>query len=731
MKKIRNIVLGGIQQKVFNLVLVTVILMMAAYGIMIIAEYQRLSGLVEETGRMQKDSATEISRMTMDAVLDANMTQNVQMQAYIAGDYFGDVAGVVDLLADFTGHLFSEPEAYAPRSVSPPVRSGDGESCVQLLTEEGVDLTDPVIASKLGLIGNLSDMMTALYSDAEVDSCYVALPEGVMLLVDDHPSSKFDSDGELIRIPIRERAWYRGAVETGDLYFTDVTTDLFTGQISLMCSRPVYQGGELAAVIGADLFLGDVATAVENLSHDGGFICIVNESGHVIFSPETEGVFRARQADEAEDLRASDNSALADFIREALSGNTGLCALEADGREYYMAGAPIEKVGWTVLSVVPKEVADQPTVMMTEKYDAIQSESIETYNLGLERARSMILVLIAGVVVIAGTAAIVLTKRIVKPLDTITRRVQSLGGDNLQFNMDKDLRTGDEIEVLAEAFAMLSSRTRQYIAEVERVTAEKERIGTELALATRIQADMLPNIYPAFPDRSEFDIYASMDPAKEVGGDFYDFFLIDDDHLCMVMADVSGKGVPAALFMMASKIILDNNAMMGKSPAQVLTDANSAICANNREEMFVTAWLGVLELSTGKLIAANAGHEYPAMKKPGGEFELIRDKHGFVIGGMDGVQYREYEIQLEPGTKLFLYTDGVPEATSEDNELFGNERMLEALNAMPDAMPVQILKNVQSAVDAFVMDATQFDDLTMLCVEYRGPETGDPAASRG
>ena len=195
-----------------------------------------------------------------------------------------------------------------------------------------------------------------------------------------------------------------------------------------------------------------------------------------------------------------------------------------------------------------------------------------------------------------------------------------------------------------------------------RVTAEKERIGTELALATRIQADMLPNIFPAFPDRTDFDIYATMDPAKEVGGDFYDFFLIDDDHLCMVMADVSGKGVPAALFMMASKIILRNNAMMGKSPAKILGPTN-AICSNNQEEMFVTVWLGILEISTGKLTAANAGHEYPVMKRPDGRFELLKDKHGFVVGGMEGVKYKDYELQLEPGAKLFLYTDGVPEAT--------------------------------------------------------------------
>ena len=263
-------------------------------------------------------------------------------------------------------------------------------------------------------------------------------------------------------------------------------------------------------------------------------------------------------------------------------------------------------------------------------------------------------------------------------------------------------------------------RKMRVLEEKHREETERERISNELALAARIQADMLPNVFPAFLDRQDFDIYASMDPAKEVGGDFYDFFLVDDDHLCMVIADVSGKGIPAALFMMASKIILANNAKMGKSPAQILTDANASICANNRQEMFVTVWLGILELSTGKLTAANAGHEYPALRRGDGAFELLRDKHGLVIGAMEASRYREYELQLQPGDKLFVYTDGIPEATAADDSMFGAERMLAALNEDAGASPQALLNAVRRAVDGFVRGAEQFDDLTMLCVAYQG-----------
>ena len=287
----------------------------------------------------------------------------------------------------------------------------------------------------------------------------------------------------------------------------------------------------------------------------------------------------------------------------------------------------------------------------------------------------------------------------------------------------EQVRPHNEIGQLSEDVSALATEMDDYMNRIERISAERERVKTELHTATQIQASMLPCIFPPFPERTEFDIYASMDPAREVGGDFYDFFLIDDDHLCMVIADVSGKGVPAALFMMASKIILSNNAKMGKSPAQILADTNSAICQNNREEMFVTVWIGILELSTGKLTAANAGHEYPVLRQPDGQFELMHDKHGFVIGGMEGMKYKEYELTLRPGTKLFVYTDGVPEATNADKELFGTERMLAALNQDTAAGPETALRNVRRAVDDFVQEAEQFDDLTMLCMEYRKPET--------
>ncbi len=336
---------------------------------------------------------------------------------------------------------------------------------------------------------------------------------------------------------------------------------------------------------------------------------------------------------------------------------------------------------------------------------------------GTKRSQQTTIVMLALVLILGTVGALTVANKIVKPVERMTNRIYEISGTDLVFEMEDIYRTNDEIEVLAESFATLSTRTRNYIDQITKITAEKERIGAELELATKIQADMLPNIFPPFPDRSEIDIYAAMTPAKEVGGDFYDFFLLDDDHLGLVMADVSGKGVPAALFMMMSKILVSNYAAMSGSPAKVLEQVNAQICKNNDEEMFVTVWFGVLEISSGKITAANAGHEYPIIKKSDGSFELFKDKHGFVIGGMDGMRYKEYELTLEKGGTLFLYTDGVAEATNNDNELFGTDRMLDALNQDSEADPKTLLSNMKDSVDKFVGEAPQFDDLTMLAVK--------------
>ena len=718
MKIIRGIKIGGLQQKVLNLMLIFIIALISAYAAVAAYQQKNLTAVVQRASAEQQASITAVSEQTMEAVLETSMSRSTALQAYIANDLFADVQTDVRTLQTFAEELFEHSGSFPAHPYAEPDPNNDGIPSVQIQHEEGVD---PSGSEDLGLVANMSEVMLAMFESSDkLNSCFVATTDGCILFVDDRAGAYVSESGEVYPFAVRSRPWYTQAVEEGQLIFTGVELDAFTDIPGLVCAAPVYWNGELVAVVGADIFLTSVSDYVQDTATEGSFLCVINEDGQVLFSPQQEGVFKAELSDQAADLRKTGNEELADFVTLSLSERTPLTLLDVDGKEYYLSGAPMETLGWSVISVVEKEITTQPTAVMLSQYEKISADALSAYEQGAKQSAKTIAVLTAAILVLTIIGALFVAGRVVKPLEHMTKRINALSGSDQAFEMEDTYRTDDEIEILAESFASLSKRTRDYIKQITEITAEKERIGTELALATRIQADMLPNIFPAFPERPDFDIYASMDPAKEVGGDFYDFFLIDETHLGIVMADVSGKGVPAALFMMISKILVQNYAMTGRSPAQVLQAVNDQICSNNREEMFVTVWLGVLDTETGKITAANAGHEYPVLMQAGGPFELVKDKHGFVIGGMDGMRYKEYELTLTPGSRLFLYTDGVPEATNAQREMFGTDRMLDALNEAPDAAPEMILKNVRKAVDGFVKDAEQFDDLTMLCLEYKG-----------
>lgn len=281
-----------------------------------------------------------------------------------------------------------------------------------------------------------------------------------------------------------------------------------------------------------------------------------------------------------------------------------------------------------------------------------------------------------------------------------------------------EINTGDEIEVLSDSLVTMADDLKNYMKNLMHETAEKERIGTELSVATNIQASMLPIIFPPFPDREEFDIYGSMTPAKEVGGDFYDFFMVDERHIAIVVADVSGKGVPAALFMVIGKTLIKDHTVPGKDLGEIFTDVNRMLCEANGAQLFITAFEGILDLVTGEFRYVNAGHECPYIFHEG-KYKMEKIKAAFVLAGMDGMQYKSGSLMLEPGDKIFQYTDGVTEATDANNKLFGDARVDEALNKHADKDVKGVIVGVKEEIDKFVGDAPQFDDITMLCLEFK------------
>ena len=328
-----------------------------------------------------------------------------------------------------------------------------------------------------------------------------------------------------------------------------------------------------------------------------------------------------------------------------------------------------------------------------------------------------VVILIIAIIILST----LLGKMVVKPVNLIAHEANHfVSADTAVSDKLSTIKTKDEIQMLSESLLTMELSINDYIKNITEITAEKERIGAELDIATGIQASMLPSDFGTYDFLKEFDLYATMHPAKEVGGDFYDFFLTDATHVALVMADVSGKGVPAALFMAKGKTAIKTRAMMGGDPADILTDVNDQMCEGNEAELFVTVWLAIIDLKTGKGKAANAGHEHPALRHKDGTFELIKYRHSPAVATMEGMMFKDHEFELLPGDTLFVYTDGVTEATDAHDELFGEERLTDALNVDPDAIPKDLLHNVRAGIDAFVGEAPQFDDITMLGFRYFG-----------
>ncbi len=539
-----------------------------------------------------------------------------------------------------------------------------------------------------------------LAHEDKISLAYIVLENGMVF------SSADTFYPEVEKADMRTRDWYRNAVAAGDICWSELYAGT-DGRNYVTVAIPVYYGGQEFGVVAFDLRVSEISEVVLNKT-DASFTdaFIIGTDKKVLLSTEDVNV-----TTRSEEYRAV--SEQVDFSAGAYGCYQG---------DNIIAGyAQIGETGWILVNCLDYNQVVEPV----RKVEATVDMSSETMQDVMSRQIfSIIAIFVLCLALIFAAVLFVSQKlagKITEPVDILAAGARELGGGNLNHVIPN--LGGDELGMLAQSFNSMSLRMREYIENLTAVTIEKERIGAELDVARHIQASMLPCIFPAFPERPELDIYATMIPAKEVGGDFYDFFLVDDDRLAMVMADVSGKGVPAALFMVIAKTLLKNVTQTGLSPKAVLEKVNNQLCVNNEAEMFVTVWLGILEISTGRLTCANAGHEYPVVKRAGGSYELIKDRHGFVLAGMEGSHYKEYELQMEPGDRLFLYTDGVAEATDAYNELYGTARMLDALNRNKDVGCEALLRCMKEEIDAFAGEAPQFDDITMLCVE-RMPQNG-------
>ena len=667
------------------------------------------------------DQAARDSRSILEGEAMAQLSAIAGSTARTVDAHIQSITSQVDILASSAQALYARPDSFGRVEVLPPDAANQGKYVAQVVYAER---TPPeTVADELGLIGNLSIQMNGTSEFlAGAGTTQIGTESGFIVMCDENSSLK-TSMGYLDPV---ERSWYRMAADgDGNTVWSQVFEDTYGRGLAVVCGKPVYgPDGALKAVISIGSTLDDIGTSVTNLAiGETGYAFVVDAAGNVIMSRDLKVDDQGHVVGTWNLNDDPDPNVVSMAGAISIGGLRGVAQGTLDGTEVYMAYEPMANMPWTVITVVGIDEVNAPALKGEANITALSNAA----GLGiLDIIRTTTLMFVVSMA-IAMALAMALgfsgARRITRPLSVLTEHVGRISGGELDSRID--LPTGDEIQTLAEAFNAMTSSLQQYIRDLTSITAEKERIGAELNVATQIQQDMLPNIFPAFPDRAEFEVYATMDPAKEVGGDFYDFFMVDEHHLAVVMADVSGKGVPGALFMVIAKTIIKNQALAGDAVEQVFMHANDQLCENNGELLFVTAFMGVLDLRDGTFTYANAGHNPPLLRRKGETYEYLKVDPGFVLAGLEGIPYDSYTMTLNPGDTLFLYTDGVTEALNEQLELYGEARLHAALNCDENrAVPVtQLLPNIKQALADHVQGAEQADDITMLGLTYCGPVT--------
>lgn len=602
-------------------------------------------------------------------------------------------------------------------------------------------MSDPSLIYKVGILANIGDDLELVARDYDRDtSCYIASEIGCLIWVDsvgagndktEYPEAYLEG-----RYDSKTRPWYLKAKEAGKPIVTDVYVSV-KGESEITCAAPYYEDGVFAGVAGVSTPLKVLYQLVmENNESEDNIQFVLDENSCVVISSRREGAWAVGAGGEdglrqysADELPLSENTDKA--IAAMMAGKTGTAIVEyTDGKEYVLAYAPMPTLGWSYGTLIEREQVVAPARTAKEYVLARAGDFAramrQVFLQNILTMAVLLVVLMLGIAAGSSKAA----QRFVQPLLLLTAGVKKIAKGNLEEKLQ--VRTGDEIETLADSVNDMTRDLKNYMENLSAVTAEKERIATELSLANGIQEGMLPHIFPCYPDRTKMELYASMNAAKEVGGDFYDFYLLGIYHMVVTMADVSGKGIGAALFMVIAKTILKNNAMAaGKEPenadwAQVIELSNRQLCENNKEKMFVTVFFGVLDLRTGVFSYVSGGHNPPLIgrQEAGGmAWDYVHiEKAGVALGARKKAVFGMNRLTLKPGDMLYLYTDGVTEAMDQEGNLYGVDRLKGKLNQVGTAATSveEILGAIRVDIDVHANGAEQSDDITMLGVRFWG-----------
>ena len=716
----------SIRKQILYLVLgCSLITMTVAGGITLYGMFQVKSNALQ-IGTEIGESAAENSSKALKKVSLENLQTLVQERAKIT--YLTVVDNMIwdiELLSNMMNKVMQNAQDHSPKEVSEPSRENAGKLVPQLQYKAGVDRS--ALAYEVGLTANMQNLQVELFKhDATLASNYIASVNGFNITVDRNSELRVDENNIPRPNDYSPRPWYKNAIREGKLVISDIFNDARGRGLAIACSAPYFDSnGEIAGVVGEGRFLSDIVQVVnESKMGETGFAFIINEKSQVIFSPKPEGSlaidYNGDSVDEA-GLIENESESLAHTAKHMIAGETGIEPVVIDGKNYYLAYAPVEKTAWSFGMVIE----ESEVIITAESNKKIIEEStfalIENLNSSIMFIIISMFVTLAAVMFFAPFAGRKIAEAMTKQLMILADGVREIASGNL----DKRIEVSGENEVkhLAVCFNAMTEELKKYMVNWQKEITERERISTELNVATNIQLSTLPHDFDF--GRKDFEIYATMHAAKEVGGDFYDFYLVDEKHLIVTIADVSGKGVPAALLMMKGKTILKNLTMMMSNPddlASVMSLANQQLSQGNDEMMFITIFLAMLDLETGKLIYVNGGHNPPMLYRHSEKkFGWLNVKKNCIVGVIEGRDFEQQEVQMERGDILYLYTDGVTEAINTAEEEYGEERLEKCLNAINTQCDLEtLLSGVSKSLAEHVLDAEQSDDITMVAVRFNG-----------
>ena len=689
---------------------------------------ENMGGFLAESmgNQMAKQTKARLQEVTIAKA------QHLERELHIVGEDLKYMAEAMQI-------IMTSPEHYRSRTLPDTRQEPDilsGTPYIHYSPKLLASGIDDDLRDEIALASNFADVLVPMsksYSGYRT-SLYAGSRKGYFIGVDIGPSddgkaSIFPSpalrEQFLEKFDPRERFWYK----LGEQADKPVYSDLYRGadgHMSVTCAMPYYDQDGFAGVVGIGYSVDDLYhVLVESAVGQTGISFVLDSNGQVVFSSEGEGILAA--SPETLDIRelSEQEPSIAEAARHMSAGETGVTSVTMDDEDYYLAYAPLESVGWSFGILIdsrevitPVEEVKNAVLLQMGEFQAIVQQ---IFTESLLRVALVLLPLLLLLIYASGFMAV----RLTKPLRLLTERVKEIAAGN--FKTKISINTGDEIENLANCFNTMTDDLQHYTDNLAQIAAEKERNLTELAVAAQIQQDMLPNHFPAFPERHDFSIFAVMDPAKDVGGDFYDYYIIGERYLVITIADVSGKGVPAALFMAKSQSVLKNCVLGTKNPenlGRILEKANHELCQHNEATMFITVLMGVLDLQSGHFTYADGGH-CPPLLEHAGNVDFLPLQKSCALGLMD-MSYGQQSIDLAPGDSLFLYTDGVSEAMNPEGQLFTEERIKETLNSLPKGQnPEELLPRMQASIRKYADTAEQSDDITMLGLRYYGSEQAD------